>query len=283
MSDRQFRFGVSLTVGQPHGGSFFGALDDQVTITGHRVSFRVVKTVGKEPNTCDLTVYNLAPTSRRLFARRPLLVRLDCGYDGRLERVFTGDVVWSESRLERATWETRMMVGDGARAYRLARANRSFKAGVTLRAALNDLARDMGLRLPLLTGPEFSRQFPHGISLHGPARREMARLLAPYNMEWSVQDGRLQILRERDVRTNAPVFISADTGLIGSPEFGAPPEKKQPPVLRAACSIRPELTPGGKVQIESVEHKGVFKLRRVEHAADTHGSDHRSDMELLHV
>ena len=278
MSQRRFNFGVSLTVGRPR--AFFGPLDDETTMTGLRLTARIVKTVTKEPNSLDLTVFNLGPLSRRLFTRRPLHVRLDCGYDGKLERIFAGDVYWSESKLNGPTWETHALVRDGLRAYRSARVNRAFAPGVTLRAALNDCARSMGLRLPELEGPELSRQFPLGITLFGPTYQQLSRLLDPVGMEWSVQDGRLQILRRGESRANAPAFLSPQTGLIGSPEFGGPPEEKKPPLLRASCFVRPGLSAGQRVTLESAEHKGTFKLIRLEHEIDNRGRSPRSDLEL---
>lgn len=257
--------------------------NDIVEITDLRVSFAIEKHVGREPNTAEVTIYNLAERSRAEMQKTPLHVRIDAGYDGQLERIFTGDVRWAESRHEGVDWITKLQLGDGDRGFRYARVNRSYKAGVDARTAVVEAAKALGYkaRLSPIAERELRAQFAAGLTMYGTARDELTRLLSPYGMSWSVQDGRLQIFRPGEYRTEQPIEITQDTGLIGTPEFGAPEKKGKPPTLTFRTLLKPTLTAGGRVRVASRSVQGTFKLLRVTHDGDTHGEAWYSECEAI--
>lgn len=257
---------------------------DRTIIRDLRVTFDIEKTLKKDPNSAEITVYNLAERTRFRFQEKPLHVRLDAGYDGFLERVFSGDLRWAESRHEGVDWETRMQLGDGDRAVRFGHVSRSFKGGVTIRTALTEAAKEMGFTLPnSVTASDTAGQYVSGLSLHGNAGDELTRLLTPLGLAWSVQDGRLQILNERTTRPGEALLIAQDTGMIGTPEYGAPEKKGKPPVLTFRTLLKPALMPGGKVKLETTSINGVFRVERVRHSGDTHGEDWTSEVECRQV
>jgi hypothetical protein len=198
-------------------------------------------------------------------------VTLEAGYDGLIERVFTGDLIWAESVPDRVDWVTKMIVGDGARAVAHARVNRSFKRGVRLKAVLDEVVRALGVSLPraILGDSAMLKEFASGITLQGPAARELTRLLGPHGYDWSIQDGRLQVLKPSAHRPEEAVVISEKNGMIGSPSFGSPPEKGKAPVLTVVTLLKPGIVPGGLVQVESRTASGTFKVKRAMHQGDT--------------
>lgn len=280
---RLFKRGVALTIARPQ--SYFVQAPNAVVLRGLRVTFSIEKKIGKQPNTCEVAVYNLSKDSRSNVDKRPIHVRLDAGYDDNLERLFTGDLIWSESKLDGVDWETKLQVADGARAFQHARVTRSFKPGVTLRTALAEVTGSLGLTMTksALASSAMLTEFVSGLSLNGPAQREMTRLLAPHGLTWSIQDGRLQILGETEARTDQAIVVSQDAGMIGVPEYGSPTEKKKPPVLTVRMLLHPGLTPGGLIKVESRTIKGTFRVARVTHEGDTHGESWTSTVEAAQV
>lgn len=278
---RLFHREVELTLARPL--DLFTPSPNATIIRDLRIAFKVEKKLGKEPNNCDIVVMNLGPDTRRLLDQKPVYVRLDAGYDGDLERLFTGDLLFSRTRPAGSSNETVIQVKDGARAYEHARVNRSFKAGVTLRDCLKDVSDSLGLRLPTLTGTEFDKQFATGVVLFGSAQREMTRLLAPFQMVWSIQDGRLQILKKEEARKDLAVLISEDTGMLDSPEYGPSKEKGKPPVINVRSRLRPGLTPGSLIKVVSKVVTGAFKLQSVSHEGDTHSGPWDTMMEGLQI
>ena len=275
---RLFQRSCALTLARPSG--YFTQANNATVISALRVQFEVKKSRRKEPNTCSITVSNLNADSRAALAIKPLHVRLDAGYDDNLGRLFTGDMRWSESVKFETDWETKIEVGDGERAYRHARVNRSYEGGVTARVLLAECASALALPLPPTAHlTELDTQYVSGFSLHGPAQRELTRILDPLDIRWSIQDGRLQLERERDARGEPAIVVSPDTGLIGGPSFGSPAEKGKPAVLSFRMLLFPALTPGGLVRVESRNISGTFKLDRVLHVGDTHGAAWYSECE----
>jgi hypothetical protein len=272
---------IALTVAKPVKGEFFRTQPNATVVTDLRLSFTVERSLGSDPNTCSITITNLAETTRAAFQTKPLHIRLDVGFDGNTERLFTGDLRWAHSKRTRTGWDTIMQIADGDRAYRFARVNRSFKSGVTTKTALEETAKSMGLKFPttLEDAKELFTKFQSGLTLSGPSSREMTRLLKPHGMNWSIQNGQLQILRNRDARQEQAILVNQDTGMIGSPEFGSPPQPGKPPVLSVRMLIYPSVVPGSKIRVESDEIKGLFRVDRVTHTGDTHGSEWYTTME----
>lgn len=246
-----------------------------ITIRNLRFVFHIEKSLSSEPNTCDISIFNLDGDTKKELQKLPIYVRIESGFDGNLQRIFTGDLRWSSTVNDGVTPETRFQVADGDRSYRKARVFRSYRGGVTIKDAVSETARSMGLRAKFspTAERELLAQFTGGLSLGGLANRELTRLLTPVSMTWSIQDGILQILRNDEVSVDEILVISPETGLIGSPEFGSPPEKGKLPVLTVECLIKPALKPGARIQIESSTISGIYRIERVIHDFDTHGPD----------
>jgi hypothetical protein len=239
--------------------------------TGLHFKFKIEKKIEKSPNTADVTIYNLNEQSRAALQTKPLHVRLDVGYGGEVQRIFQGDLRFAASVKEGTTWETRLQVGDGSRAYQFARVNRSFKSGTTGRQVLAEALAAMGYPYPNeLDLPDLDRQYLAGLAMDGPAHQVISDVLGP-TADWSVQDGRLQILPKSAVRKDQAILVNQDTGMVGPADYGAPAETGKPPVLSFKMLIYPGLTPGGLVRVETRAVTGLFKLIRVVHEGDTHG------------
>lgn len=280
MSGRLYKRNVRVTVTKPV--DYFTQEPNATVIEGLRVQFQVEKHLRSEPNTARVTISNLEKTARAAFERKPLYVRLDAGYDGSLERLCAGDVHHAASKREDTDWLTEMHVADGLRAIRFARVSRAYRGGVDAMALVREAARAFGLQVKASAAVqrELRAQLASGVVLDGRASDVMSRVLDPFAVSWSIQDGRLQILLPSEVRTDTTeIRISQDTGMIGSPDFGDPPEKGKRPHLMVRTQLDPRIAPGGRVRVESVAVRGLFKVLKVSHTGDTHGDDWQTEIE----
>lgn len=284
---RLFNRQVSVTLARPTDVSnFFALQSNAVVVENLRVKFSIEKQLGKEPNTCAVTIFNLAEGTRAEVIQKPLHVRVDAGYeDGGPARLFAGDLIWSESIKDGPTWKTEMQIGDGARAYKHARASRSFKAGTSVGTVISDLAKTMNLKVPtnVADAKEFAKQFTTGVSIEGPSRLELDRMVKISGMGYSFQDGTLQILRDGDFNFVEAIPVSQDTGMIGSPEFGAPEDHKSKPVLTVKMLLEPRIKPGKAIQLKARDIKGLFGVQRVTHTGDTRGREWYSIVEAVAI
>lgn len=269
---------------------FFHFESNALEIADARVQFQIEKSVGTEPNTCNITISNLNKASRAFFEQSPVHVRIEAGYDGEYRHLFNGDVRFGYSKRPRTDWETHLLLGDGDRAFRAARVNRTFKKGTTVRDALNACAVTMGLVLPdnINARGELDQQFASGVSLSGPTRDELTRLLAPFGYDWSIQNGALQVLKDDDVDDSQAILIAQETGMIGVPEFGSPQKKgggKNHKKARATMTVQtllyPQINPGGRVQVRSSEINGLYRVNRVTHKGDSMGQEWTTEVEAF--
>lgn len=258
--------------------------DEEAEKKGLRVEFTVKRTLTKEPNTCEITIYNLAPSTRADFEKKPATVTLHAGYDRVPRLLFTGDLrkAWSEK--DGTLWKTYIRVGDGARAYAHARISRSYKPPIQVRKVLQDAANSMGLDLPpeIEQSVELKQSLSSGISLHGPTRDVLTRLLAPYGYGWSVQNGTLQIVRDGDTRGEA-FLINADTGLKNSPTRETSDKALERLELNMDVALFPELFPSGLIKLESDAFEGTFRMLEVTHTGDSAGDEWNSKVKARAV
>jgi hypothetical protein len=119
-----------------------------------------------------------------------------------------------------------------------------------------------------------------GVTIHGRASDALDSLARTLGLGWSIQGGQLQFTRGREpVPGYAPV-ISPTTGLVGSPEHGAPDKKGGPPLLKLKCLLLHSIVPGASVVVKSANVNGTFRVESVEHSGDSHGGDWYSSLEV---
>jgi len=280
MTARLYKREVEITLSRST-GFFEQDPSNQIIISDMRVQFNVTKNLRDEPNTCELTITNLASETRAALQVLPLHVRIAAGYDGETQELFAGDMFWAGSSREGVDWLTKIQVGDGTRARANARISRTFKSGADPRQVIGDVAKSMGLKIPrsLAEGTDFLHSLSSGVTVDGPSHEQMTKLLAPKGYGWSVQGGKLQVLKDGETLGGEAIVINKDAGMVGSPDFGAPSDDKQPPVLTVKTLLKPELRCGGRIALESRAINGLFRVNKLTHAGDTAGSAWHSTIE----
>jgi hypothetical protein len=261
------------------------AIVNDVRVEGLRLKFKARKTIKPDPNTLDLRIYNLAePTRARLQAAHVPIV-LVAGYEGAAQVIFAGESRTVDHVREGADWTTHVQCGDGEVAYRGFSAF-SFGPGAKASDVIARIAQDLGVnagdalaRLRKGDYPGALDSFLQGYTATGKSVRELDRVTKAIGLEWSIQDGVLQLL-EPDTPTQEEAFVlSPATGLIGSPEHGAPEEQGVAPLLKAKCLLNGALRPGRKVKLETAQRTGFYRLEAVEHEGDSHGETWTSSVE----
>jgi hypothetical protein len=272
---RQFKRAASVTIARPQTGLYHAFLPNAVTVKDLRVQFSVAKDLKPEPNRGQIIISNLSANTRAEFQTKPLHVQLHAGYENNLKQLFRGDVRWSRSVMATPDWETQIELGDGERALKFARSTRSFAPGVTQKTVLKELASSMGLTWPnsIDDAQQVFKDYQTGTELSGKTADEISRILAPHDMTWSIQDGQLQLLEKMGVRQDQAHVISEDSGMIGSPEYGVPNAKGEPPVMTVTNLLYPEIMAGGKIEVRCRAFTGLFRVVRVIHNGDTHGDN----------
>lgn len=273
---------VELTIARAQGGdNLSAAKPNGVVIRNLRVAFQIEKSLEPPPNPATITVSNLSPDTRTFLQQKPVRVDLQAGYGDERALLFRGWVRSANPVRTTTGWDVIVQLGDGDRAYNYGRVSRSFAAGTDAKTALAEVAKTMGLKLPKSASEakDLAKKFATGVTVAGPSRGQLSKLLAPSGRTWSIQDGELQILEDRGVRASTAIVVSQDQGMIGVPQIAAPTQAGEPPVTTVQTLLDPAVLPGGKISLRSDTVTGTFKVRKVVHTGDTHGEDWTTTIE----
>jgi hypothetical protein len=256
-----------------------------IIITDLRVQFEVKKNIGKHPNTAKITITNLARETRARLERKPVYAIIRAGHDGVLRPLFQGNVMYAMSSLKSPDWETVLQVADGGRAFSHARLSRSYAPPVRVLSVLSDIAAAMGTALPpnLQNDPDLQQPLSGGLTLHGPARDLLTKMLAPAGYAYSFQNGGLQILQNGVPNANQAWQIDMPDGMIGTPEASIPHKPAGVFEIKVDTLLFPELTPADQVLVTSRAYPrgAYFRITDVEHKGDTHGNEWETQVKAV--
>jgi hypothetical protein len=282
MSELLYKRRYRVLLAYPIVGDFSKAQPNAVEITDMRVAFKITKTLTKSPNTCELSIYNLSAARRAALVKKDLRVILEAGFDDHVAGIFVGDARTVEHICEGTEWLTRIRCGDGERAMNLGRANASFAAGTPYANVVKKVTEPLGLGAVDVTAFA-GKTFATGYAAHGRAVDVLDQVTSAAGLEWSVQDGKIQVMRKGGHTTEQALELGPSTGLIGSPEFNAPDQKTGIATLKVKCLISARVRCGGRIVLASASHRGTFRVVKVTHTGDTAGGDWTTEAECRAV
>lgn len=245
-----------------------------------RVRFDVARTLSGRPSSAEVRVWNLAEASRRTLAdRRDVGVLVLAGYrDEAPHLVFSGRLRRLRVSVEGGDVVTTISGGDGVP--RVAPVGRSLAAGSDVGAALGavvDAAQAVGI------GAGNSREVARSLRgrrvagaglLLSDVPSSLDALLADLGIEWSVQDGQLQLLERGRARQTTAVVLASGSALIGSPQV------EDRGRLRATSRIVPGIAPGSLVRVESLVASGFYRVESGRWLGDTEGQEWQVELDL---
>lgn len=277
-----------------------------VEITGLRVTFDIEKTATPRPNNSKLVIYNLAPATRAMMEKPDTKCILSAGYteDRGALLMFSGAVDFAYTQKIQADIATTLELHDGHVALRDTMVSIGQGKGASAKAVIKSTAGQLGM--PLVMDEALTdRTWGHGFSYYGPARHALKRVTAAAGMEWSVQNGALQVVPAGGTTLRQAIVLGGESGLIGPPErtrkgqeqaalvkdlaTGANPVNK--PLLsaqrrkfdgwRVKSLLMPTINPGDPVILNSAYVQGSFRAETVRHTGDSEGGDWQTEIELL--
>lgn len=249
---------------------------DTLDVSALRCSFKTKKNLLPHPNSCELKIWNLSEKSRTsLSSKKVLKCRVEAGYESTgTTQLFLGEVRSATHEVDGPDVVTTVETGDSDKAIATTRIQLSVGPTVPVTQVLEAIVSKLGIGkgnllqiAPVLATKGKATLFGVGSAISGSAARAMTDLCRSAGLEWSVQDGNLQILDLNKSLAGKAVLLSPSTGLIGSPTVDGKG------VLKAKALIIPELVPGRLVVIDSKSVKGGYRVQVVEHTGDSHGSE----------
>jgi hypothetical protein len=270
-------------------------------LKGLDVEFRIDRSLKAAQNTAEITIFNLSEENRKYIqGLKTAIVQLQAGYagpspispatasalsaigvvpSGDPPLIFLGELREINNLREGADWITKISSGDGDE-QRKSPVSFSLGPGADFQSAVKKVIQEMGVgvgnSLRSISQGRFAdagNQFIEGLTVHGNGGDELRKLLQSAEMEYSIQNGALQVLPLGKTLNSNAVLLSPKTGLIGSPEMDIKGTLKFRSLLNA------EISPGKKVKIESAAVDGFFRVERAVYLGQTRGNDWYVDCE----
>jgi hypothetical protein len=226
------------------------------------MKFEIEQTSNRGTNKAKVELFNLSPLQRGVLEQPGAFLTITAGYVGNVGLLFQGSIAKQgvSTKLVPPNRITTVTAGEGELEIQGTEIRESFGAGVTNRQIIERVAALMGLGIkdaaliPLLT---------YGLGQAYASRADLVldQIVRDIGAAWSIQAGQIQILTGEQATTDDVILIRKDSGLIGA----AAPTKD---AVEFTSLLQPPLRPGRKVQVESLDVTGLFRLDEIKHTGD---------------
>lgn len=261
-------------------------------VQGLQLRFRATKDAKGDPDTLDLMIHNLSAASRAKLQHKDVPVVLAAGYEGNVQVIYEGNARTVDHVRQGADWVTHVQCGSGEQAFAPgAMASFSLGPGATLGDVMKQLMgglKGFGIGVDdamaeLQNKPAAALAYPRGYVASAPIVREIDRVAKFGGLQWWIRGRNFVLLDPDETTKETAILLSAETGLILSPDHGVPQKDGSESYLKARALLTPGLEPGRAVQIESQNIKGLYRVEKVTHEGDLFGSAWSSSIEALPV
>lgn len=274
------------------------------SLVGLDVDFDIKKTLYPEPNSCSLTVFNMAPDFRRQLeqlnlydpkkvkganqnatvgdsvqkrstsvSRAPktgnIRVEIFAGYKDVTPLVFRGDLRRAISKHSGPEVATEIEGEDGGRSILSSRVTMSFPSNTELFEVVRNCADAMGVGLGNIreVREKLRAVYSHGTTLNGSADLQLKQALRRANLTYSVQDGVLHFHDPAQGQIVRGALVDEAHGLVLSPERDATG------ALIVTMLMIPEIHPGAYIQLKSKDYSGAYLIKAVNTKGSSYGND----------
>lgn len=256
------------------------------------VAFRIQKGVHitknsckPQPNTCDLRIYNLSTDHQKELEQattptpgappKVVACSISAGYVGRQSLIFSGQLRGANTVTDGATDVTELTTGDGDKALAQSRMSIALGPGTSGAAGMKKILASLGVgdgnlskALALLQAqPLAASLFNAGVLLKGSAAELMTDFCRSCGLEWSIQNGALQVTDLNAPLDGEAVLVDAQHGMVGSPTVDTRG------ILSVTTLMIPDLAPGVKIAVNTPHLKGGYRIIHVEWKGSTFEND----------
>lgn len=218
-----------------------------------KIVIRISKTLDStQPDSLELNIFNISPTSRAFIAAEGTLVSVKLGYGETINTVFLGDVMSVAHLHNDAEWVTTVKAGDKGISLQTATMNKTYIGKTKLGDTLKDLATSFDAELEIIGDDKGFAQsaLSRGKSYTLDSKQHMDQIAKEHGLDWSIQDGLLIIVKRSGYRLGKPLLLNYTSGLLRSPELDYDDKTKENK-LKVLSLMQSQVRPGDQVVVES--------------------------------
>ncbi|WP_027633390.1 phage protein [Clostridium hydrogeniformans] len=185
-------------------------------------TFNITKTIQMEPNTSEITIYNLNAQTENTIMISGVRVTIEAGYEGiQFGLIFDGDILQTIREKEGSTtYKLTIIALDSDRAINFDIANFSITRGQTARSMVDHIVSkaqnpiSLGSISNQLSGQTLTR----GKVFFGKSSDYLRQIAKSNNMQYYMDNGTLNLINMDDLPEGEIFELSPKSGLIGTPE-----------------------------------------------------------------
>lgn len=274
---------ASVTIGQVG--------EESLKLSGLRISFNIVKTEDKDPNSAEVEIYNLSEDTRNKIRDTGKFILINAGYiNGAGEEIiFAGDISFVSHEVRRPEIITKIEAQDGKKKLDSTVFETSNDSGVSARTILERILESFDLSSNIRNISISDKNYANGFSFIGLSKDALTRVTEFLNLSWSIQNNEVILVPFDKSDNTRVVSLNPQTGLVGSPERlkGSTRKAKKlseedKPGWRFTSLLLPRVNPLNRISVSSREipSNSIFTVFSVNHTGDTHGSDWNTVVEV---
>ena len=183
------------------------------------IEFNIQKDTKENPNTSEITIYNLAPDTRAKVRKTDQFCVLYAGYDEYEGEILlaAGNII--DSRIDRNETDVKtiLTLGDGWVNLRDSVVSLGYSGGIDAHTMIKAIAKQMSVHL-VMNESLPNRTWAHGFSYYGAARNALHKVTQGTGLEWSIQNSTLQVIQKGKTTKRQAVVLNSSSGMIGFPQ-----------------------------------------------------------------
>lgn len=280
-----FGRGIRCVIGVPDNPalSIEADFNDQnaygLDVSGLDIEFIADKSLLPTPNNALVRIYNLHKYKRTDLAKvQKLTLSLSVGYQSALHTIYLGETRAAYTTRHGPDYVTHIESADGEKELATSRLIQPLGARISASTAMTAIVKALGVGTGNLNKAIQALESSgitqiNGASLTGSAKDRMTDLCRSAGLEWSIQDGAVQIIdigaivTGTDTAFTGAYNINSDTGMIGSPTMD------NQGVVTVTTLIIPGIFPGVQINLASEQFTGAYRVQRCRWHGQTWGND----------
>lgn len=211
-------------------------------------TFNISKTIMMEPNTSEITIYNLNAQTENAIMINGVRVTIEAGYEGtQFGLIFDGDILQTIREKEDATtYKLTIIALDSDRAINFDVANFSIMRGQTARSMVDHIVSkaqspvSLGSIADNLKGQKLTR----GKVFFGKSSDYLRQIAKSNSLQYYMDNGSLNLINLKDLPKNQIFELNPKSGLIGTPEqtdFG----------IAGQCLLNPQIKLNSLIHVDN--------------------------------
>lgn len=263
-----------------------------VDVSKLRGRFSVRYLTVQSPNSAEIIVTNLAESTAQLIKKEGQKVTLTAGYEDGYAIIFSGNIIQKRVGRENPVDTYLAIVAtDGDRAYNFATMSKTLAAGSTFKDQVDAVLEAMkpyGVTKGFISDLG-SQKMPGPRVLFGMARDVMRDIATSTGAAWTIENGKLDVVKANETKPGDIVVLNSTTGMIGRPvqtfdgiiarmllNTRIKPNTKikidESSIDAAAFSTTVQGALGNENLKTGIATDGIYKVVVVEHHGDSRGN-----------